>query len=202
MKKIDKQTILIVLILISMVIIFILFNKLSNQIFKPKQITNLYGQLNKNAPKETSEFGQLVGVWDCTISNLNNEGIWIDSKAEWTWKYILDGYAIQDFWSRKANREIDSTLSDYYGTNVRIFDPQKKKWIISWAENGKNSMSGLWEANIKEDKTIEIYDNTNQWLITFFNIKEKTFDWKWDFRQKDSTMKTMVKIKAIRNTRN
>ncbi|WP_299337050.1 hypothetical protein [uncultured Psychroserpens sp.] len=84
----------------------------------------------------------------------------------------------------------------------RIFDPAQKKWVNTWVENSNNTMSGLWDATMKEDSSIEMHDGTRQWVIVFYNITKDTFDWKWDYLQADGTMKTVSKIKAKRNTSN
>lgn len=147
-----------------------------------------FGKVNPKAPKEIEEFGQFVGSWDCTISNLTKDGSWKEDKATWVWKYILNGMAIQDYW----------TNADLMGTNIRIFDPKKNKWINTWTENGNLIMSGLWDANKTENGNIELHDGTGEWLIIFFNIRDNSFDWKWDFLQEDGSMKTMSKIYGTR----
>lgn len=157
-----------------------------------------FGQLNPNAPPETEQFGRLVGAWDCTIANLNADGSWSTNQATWIWKYILDGYAIQDHWLNPVDLEKNPQGRDLYGTNLRIFNPQLKIWQNAWLENGNNSMSGIWEAKLKDDGSIHMYDETGDWRIKFYNITEDSFDWQWDFKQEDGMMLTSVIIQGKR----
>ena len=196
--KNNKTQVLIIIVVIGFIISAIYFNN------KYKRISNInseilkYGELNPNAPKETLQFGQLVGNWQCIMSNRMPDDTWNENRADWKWTYILNGYAIQDFWLNHADTIRNPKGKDLYGTNIRIYSTRQKKWLNSWTENGSNSMTSLWEASANEDGSINMHDGTGNWVIKFYNIKEDSFDWVWDFKQEDGTMKTMSKIKAVR----
>lgn len=155
------------------------------------------GKLNPKAPKETIQYGQLVGEWDIKVSNLTREGNWIEDKALWEFKYVMGGYAVQDIWTRLAKPN-EENQNDYFGSNVRVFNPESKKWKTVWLESGSNNMQGIWTSYMNDKKEIILYDDTKKWEIKFFNITENSFDWKWDFKLDDNTMQTRVKIKAKR----
>ena len=157
-----------------------------------------YGSVNEHAPKETAQFGQFVGNWKCTISSLKEDGTWKDEQASWDWYYALDGYAIQDDWSRPNDIKSDSVKFDYHGTNMRIYDPNQEKWICSWMENGRQTMNGLWEAQSQDDGSIHMHDGSGNWMITFYNITENTFDWNYEVKQEDGSMQVQSKIKGSR----
>ncbi len=153
--------------------------------------------LNPNAPKETYQYGQLVGTWNCTISNLDlKKNKWETRKATWHFKYILNGYAIQDFWINHENAESES--QELFGTNIRIYNPSLNIWKCAWMENGKNTLSGIWESYQNEKNELVLEDGTGEWQIVFHHIEKNRFDWKWEYRQIDGSMKTVSKIEAIR----
>ncbi len=150
-----------------------------------------YKRLKKDSTPlspSSPDFTNFIGEWDCQIWNLGQDGNWQEAKAKWVWKYILDGKGIQDFWYGPTSM----------GTNVRIFNPKEKQWMNTWIENGGNTISGIWQARTEADKTIVMTDKENSFKIYFFNITEDSFDWKWEVRQKDGSMKTVVKIKGKR----
>ncbi|GAB4511251.1 MAG: hypothetical protein Tsb004_15390 [Allomuricauda sp.] len=156
-----------------------------------------YGQLHPKAPEETMQYGQLVGDWDITVSNLSQEGSWTEDKAQWKFTYILDGHAIQDFWTKPSLQD-ETDQKVFKGTNIRIFNPATGQWKCTWVQNGNNDMNGVWTSYMNDNKEIILHDETGEWQIKFFNITRTSFDWKWDFKLEDGSMQTRVKIKAKR----
>lgn len=153
--------------------------------------------LNPNAPKETMQYGQLVGIWECQVQNYRGDSLLSESKAQWIFEYVLDGYAIQDYWVNP----VDSSMlkgKQMHGTNIRLYNQQLNKWQCAWMENGSMNMSGVWLSEMKPDGSIALYDESKQWEILFYNITDRSFDWKWDYVQKDGSIKTVSRIKAIK----
>ncbi|WP_417881866.1 hypothetical protein [Xanthomarina gelatinilytica] len=147
-------------------------------------------------PEKINQYGQFVGEWNCEVSNLQQDGTWLASKALWRFEYILGGTAIQDFWTNPSdNKDSNTTL---LGTNIRTFNPKEGKWQCIWVENKTKAINGIWKSHQDNNNNILLYDDTENWLITFYNITKNSFDWKWDFKQEDGTMKTMSKMKAVR----
>ncbi|MEM9680338.1 MAG: hypothetical protein AAF901_08450 [Bacteroidota bacterium] len=157
-----------------------------------------FGILNPDAPKETIQYGQLIGEWDIIFYGRVNDSTWAESKANWIFKYILDGYAVQDYWTNFSDKEKFPQSKDLLGTNVRIYNPKLKEWQCVWIENGTNSIDGIWKSYKNEKDHIVLKDNNNSWVITFYNITSESFDWKWDFIQKDGSTQTNFKIKATK----
>ncbi len=89
-----------------------------------------FGTLSPDAPKETSQFGFLVGEWSCKTRRMQPDGNLQDgADATWTGYYILDGWAIQDDWR-------SSQPGSKPGTNIRSFNPQSGKWDNRWLAAG------------------------------------------------------------------
>lgn len=53
-----------------------------------------YGQLNQQAPLQTLQWGQLAGQWNCTTKTLMPDSTWREGQAQWAFRYILDGFAV------------------------------------------------------------------------------------------------------------
>jgi hypothetical protein len=168
-----KRFIRIGLILLPM--IFLSHSLLAQEEFNP-------GKLNPNAPKETEQFGQLVGIWDAEQSVRNKDGTWSErtTKAEWRWYYILDGHAIQDDWFSP-----DSTnILQWIGTNIRIYNPEEKQWHMAWIDK-TNRRLATFTAIVENDEIIMKGINAKGREIRniFSNISAESFNWtqQWTF---------------------
>lgn len=141
-----------------------------------------FGKIHPEAPPETKQFGQLAGVWQCTNFAYVN-GQWFSGwPATWVWKYSLDGFAVQDLWFQKReDLPPTSTLNRAVaGTNIRIYNPQKKKWEIAWFTNGSNSMSRL-EAEFKNNEIVMTplpVEGKPLRRIVFYEIAKDSFQWR------------------------
>jgi hypothetical protein len=146
-----------------------------------------YGEYNPDAPIETKQFGQLVGVWSCISEDLMPDSTFYQSRATWIFKYILDGYAIEDIWSEKKEDKTNNTLRigrDFKGKNIRMYNLQIKKWQCVWLENRTNTIFPVWEAEYKNDEIV-MHDGSGTWEIVFFNLTRNSFDWKYWTKNQD-----------------
>lgn len=142
-----------------------------------------FGRLNPQAPPETEHWGRLAGEWDCITEARLPSGNWVKvGKAKWLWKYILDGFAVQDLWFQKwidLRATLASVNRDVVGTNIRMYLPAEDRWEAVWLTNGKNTTS-RFEAISDEEKIVMTGEHAQGGLarITFFNITQDNFDWK------------------------
>ena len=161
----------------------------------------IFGNLNPKAPPETIQFGQLVGKWNCTAQDLLPDSTWHKSKATWTFKYTLDGFAIEDTWVEKVSDSTKDSMRlgrDFTGINMRLYNPQQEKWQCVWLDNRQNTISSVWQATYdKNKKAIIMSDNSENWKITFFNMSETNFDWTYEVLT-DNKWITMAKIKGAK----
>ncbi|WP_298792633.1 hypothetical protein [uncultured Allomuricauda sp.] len=141
-----------------------------------------------NLSPEKPDFTSLIGNWNCIVSNLDKDGNWKEANAKWEWKTILNGKVIQDYWESPTMK----------GINIRTFNPKTGSWMNAWVNDQNNSISEIWTANTKDDGTIMMTDDKKSFEIHFYNIKQDSFDWKWDVRQEDGSLKTISKIKGTR----
>ncbi len=139
-------------------------------------------KLNPEAPSETEQLGRLVGTWNAEQVIRNRDGSWAEKKtySEWRWYYILDGHAIQDDWiSLPQNNDSQEQSPQAIGTNIRIYNPEKKQWVMAWID--KNSRQLATFTAVFENDTIIMTGTDNRGRlskITFYNITENAFDWK------------------------
>lgn len=83
-----------------------------------------YGKANPDAPKQIKDYESLIGVSNCKSSTKNQDGTWSEGvDMIWTWKYILNGMAIQD-----ETLKADGTHSG----SIRQFIADSSKWYVHW----------------------------------------------------------------------
>ena len=143
---------------------------------------------NRERSNEVHGFERLIGTWDCTFQTRKDDNSWDVNRAIWVWEYILGGNAVQDHWFGPET----------FGSNIRLYNRQEEKWLNTWVEDLNYTMNGVWEASSDSDDKLIMTDNSRNWKIIFFNIKDESFEWKWDFKQPNGEMKTMLKIYAKR----
>ncbi len=158
--------------------------------------------LNKNAPAGTESLSRLIGKWDAKIEQLDNDGNWNPgtNKIEWHWYYILNGHGIQDDWitEKLATDGSDSTL--VYGTNIRIYNTDENKWYMAWLHSDGRKLATFSAVN-ENDKVIMEGTNASgrEVRITFFDIKENSFEWQQEWTFDDGKNWTVVaKIQCSR----
>lgn len=111
----------------------------------------VYGQLNPEAPAETAQFSFLIGDWACTTRFMKQDGkSYREGTAEWIGVYVLNGYAIQDYWIGHGPQG-----KDYFGTNIRSYDQKKGKWMNRWLPAGTLQWSSF-ESEMKDGKMVMI----------------------------------------------
>ena len=151
--------------------------------------TKSFIKVNPNAPKETAQWSSLIGEWKCLSKDLNADNKWIENKATWKWIYILDGYAIQDYWYQEIN-DPNSTEKAFYGTNIRIYNPKENRWEITWVNNKSLKVGPLIYAK-KMGDNIVMKGAQNKMEVTFYDIQQNSFKWKAELINQDST-KTLI----------
>lgn len=171
------------------------------------------GAQHPDAPPETSQFGQLVGIWRADQEILTRNGEWAaQPSAIWIWKYILGGYATQDLWyQNKANLPAYLGISgrDYLLTGIRVFDPGKNRWQIGWASNaaGKTpgNTAGSFDAQMVNGELImsgpPIKAEQGEVLqrVIFSEFSSDRFKWRSEFSQDGGrTWVAVMRLNAVR----
>jgi len=135
-----------------------------------------YGRLNPEAPKEVADYAPMIGTCDCISTKRNADQTWGESqKMTWTFKYILNGTAVQD----ESFKEDGS-----HSGSIRQFVADSSRWYVHWYSNKTPSTKlPSWEGNKRGD-SIVLYkeqkapNGSDGFLrLTFKNITPKSFNW-------------------------
>jgi hypothetical protein len=138
-----------------------------------------YGQKHPDAPAQLDDFQPMIGTCDCKSLQRSPDGTWADTlDMVWSFKYILNGRAIQD----QTWRENSSA------TSIRKFNPDSSLWVVDYHSfPGLSTKSSLWLGK-KEGEEIVLkmpqkspggLDGISR--LTFTNISETGFDWRGEW---------------------
>jgi hypothetical protein len=89
-------------------------------------------------------YAPLLGVWNVEARDRTDDGTFQVTHGEWLFARTLEGRAVQDVWIAPArgNRPAAGTRSaNRYGTSIRTFDPNTRKWQVTWL----NPVSGAFD---------------------------------------------------------
>ncbi len=132
-------------------------------------------------PDDFKLFGQFLGEWEFDWVGYNEDGTkQIVKGGEWIFSPILEGRVIQDVWilpGRKF-RNSNSSPEGEYGTTLRLYDNELKKWRVVWIGPIRNRIRNF----IAEEtgSRIVLTENPPQktlrkWI--FSDIKVNSFMW-------------------------
>src|SRR5262245_54954186 len=162
--------------------------RLKDELFEPV-MTSFSGLLH--APKPDADrkaklalYGWLVGQWDFDVSTIAEDGSTHSGHGEIHAGWVLEGRAIQDMWMipRLVDRKPDITqmpgAGNWYGTTLRIYDPQLDAWRILWIDPATNFYSLQIGRARGRDIVQEGADpRGGQMRWTFSAIKPESFHW-------------------------
>ncbi len=143
-----------------------------------------FGVPHKDAHSEIKAFEKLTGVWLCETHALF-QGQWYSGwHAYWTFKYILDGFAIEDLWyqlEENLSPPLKYLERNYAGINIRIYDYSKEKVTAFWAQNRTPNekaypSTSTFEGNFANGE-FKMMKSDSTRRITFYNITGSSFDW-------------------------
>ncbi|WP_445381495.1 YybH family protein [Robiginitalea sp. IMCC43444] len=136
-----------------------------------------YGLPHPESPEELLDFAPLIGECQCESITRNQDNSWADPVAmTWTFKYIMNGKAIQD-----QTLKADGNHSG----SIRQFDPEAGKWKVHYYSS-RNPVSNLasWEGAKLENGNIVLYREQKApngmegfYRLTFSNITDEGYDW-------------------------
>ena len=138
-----------------------------------------YGMKHPDAPEQLDDFKPMIGTCDCKSLSRNQDGSWQDTtQMVWTFKYVLNGTAIQDLTWHET----------FSATSIRQFQPDSLKWVVTYASSkGISLKPGAWVGEKEEEEIVlrlpqkapNGMDGARR--LTFTNISEKGFDWRGEW---------------------
>ena len=148
------------------------------------------GGMASDAPPEVAHFGKMVGSWSTSSESLKPDGSgWLPSKrADWHFHWDFDGYGIRDYYvSPPAAQKLDDESKRTRGINLRVYNAEEKKWVMTWLTVAALPPSGF-TATSTDESIVMLSDKPGPGgfhsRITFFDIKDSSFEWKLE-RSKD-----------------
>lgn len=139
-----------------------------------------YGRPNPVAPPELQQMAFMVGEFDCSDRSLQRDGSWKEMKTIWNARYFMNGTAIHDMHWKDG----------FVATNLRFFDPQRGKWIVSWFRMPPYGQDFNWigsqigEGNDRRMVMEKTRKGSNgeetRILLTFYEITPDGYEWKME----------------------
>ena len=126
-----------------------------------------------------AQFGRYVGDWKIEDEGLEPDGsAWKPGNgARWIFECIGDGVAVQDYWMPNGGG---------FGTNLRTYNPDTKKWEIVWAAGQQNGLMHITaqendEGNVVMDIVAPATPQPRR--IIFFKPTDTGWNWvqQWSF---------------------
>lgn len=140
-------------------------------------------------------YGQFVGSWDATASELFGDRI--TYPVGWHFGWILQGRGVQDVFDR-----LDKP--DDRGTTIRIYDPVEDNWVVSWYGPASRTVRHFHAQQVGDEiiqSGVEWEDPEGnrypmRWI--FHDIEENHFLWRNEISFDGETWTVVVRIDATR----
>jgi hypothetical protein len=150
-------------------------------------------------------YAWFVGDWDFDVTTFLEDGSTHTSHGEIHAGWVLQGRAIQDVWmiprleDRKAGIEQLPGAGNWFGTTLRIYDPNLDAWRILWNDPATNFFSQQIAQARGRDIVQEGPDprgGSMRW--TFSEIEPDSFHWTAEHSMDDEHWRKVVDIRARR----
>lgn len=129
-------------------------------------------------------YGQFVGDWETDIITHAPDGARHRGQGEIHFGWVLQGRAIQDVWmiprldDRRPDAPIMPVAGNWYGTTLRVYDPQLDAWRIFWIDPATSffcqQIGKAVGPDIVQEGTMES-GSRSRWLFT--EITPRSFHW-------------------------
>lgn len=120
-----------------------------------------------------AQFGRYVGDWKITDQQLAQDGSgWTPGAgARWVFKCVGDGKVVQDYWMPNEGG---------WGTNLRTYNADTRKWEIVWAAATQNGLMHI-SAAVQDDGSIKMDvlkpEQSPPRRIRFMTPDDSGWDW-------------------------
>jgi hypothetical protein len=150
-------------------------------------------------------YSWLVGQWVMDVSTILEDGSTHAGRGEIHAGWILQGRAIQDVWiiprpeDRRAGIEQLPGTGNWYGTTLRIYDPNIDAWRILWNDPATNFFTQQIGRARGQDIVQEGSDPRGglmRW--TFSDIEPTSFHWTAERRSNHVGWRKEVDVRARR----
>lgn len=153
--------------------------------FEPSK-KNPYGQPNPEAPSQIKDFTPMIGKCECTSTVRNAGQEWSEpQKMIWTFKYIMNGMAVQD-----ETWKADGVHSG----SIRQYNADSAKWYVHYySTSGAVPVLPAWEGEYeREEGRIRLYRDQPApngmegfYRLTFYDFTNSGYKWIGEWVDKD-----------------
>lgn len=163
------------------------------------------GSPHPDAPDEIDLFGRLAGAWNAQMWMLQGDGTFSEEPlpALWTFRYILDGHAIQDEWTAPPPGQPAADGPRQHGTGLRVFNPAEERWEIAWISNTQPFVT-TFEARPHGDGGIVMLGEHALGYpsrTTFHHVEADSFSWTLEFQGFGDDPDAWTEVARIRAVR-
>jgi len=147
-----------------------------------------FGRLNPDAPSQTGDFSKLIGKCSCKSVSRIGPKEWADTVSTiWTFKYIMNGTAVQDETLKEDGRHSGS---------IRQFNADSSKWYVHYySSSSAVTTLPAWEGNKMEGDDIVLFRQQTSpnglegyYRLTFSDISDDGFNWIGEWVNKNQTI--------------
>lgn len=123
----------------------------------------------------------LIGSWEVTAFDYFSDGTKIKTEGECIFNWVLEGRAIQDLWifPKRALRSPGMSRNrNRYGSTLRIYYPDARKWKVFWhnpVSGAYNELTAKRQGKDIVQEGIDSNGNLIRWV--FSNIQQDSFHW-------------------------
>jgi len=147
----------------------------------------------------------LVGRWELEVETIAEDGKTHSGRGEIYAGWVLRGRAIQDVWmiprlaDRKPGQAQLPGAGNWYGTTLRLYDPNLDAWRIQWSDPATNFYSQQVGRARGRDIVQEGPDPRGGFMRwTFTDIEADSFHWTAEHSADLTDWKKLVDIRARR----
>ncbi len=136
-----------------------------------------FGKPHPDAPKEIMDYAPLIGISDCQSVSRVNQTEWADTVSlEWHWKYITDGWGVQD-----ETFKADGAHSG----SIRQYNADSAQWYVTYyASATPTPRLSTWTGAPRDGGDIVLYNPQKApngfdgfFKIVFSDITDEGFNW-------------------------
>ena len=145
-----------------------------------------YGQANPKAPQEIKDYQMLIGKSKCYSLSRINQSTWSDTTDMfWTFKYIMNGMAVQDE-TLKADGK--------HSGSIRQFNSDSSLWYVHYYSTSSiPNRLPTWKSQSEANKIVLYRDQKSPdgtegyYRLSFYDISENSFNWIGEWTSKDES---------------
>ncbi len=182
-----------------------------NANLKPNRVSDSFASvLHAEGPDSAREsklalYAWLVGQWQFDVTSILEDGTTHAGHGEIFAGWVLQGRAIQDVWmiprlrDRKPGIEQMPGTGNWFGTTLRIYDPNLDAWRILWNDpetNFSTQQTGRARGRDIVQEGADPRGGTMRWI--FSEIEHDKFHWTAEHSADTRSWKKIVDIRARR----